>query len=163
MVPKTRMAESTELEVYGTIRAQDLYLHITMFFSSFSEELEDMFEEKEGLGRVGRTPFSTMGLSEDYSNGIHVDERDHYCCFISWFQTRTSFSGKNVKAGGEFLIPEYGIYFSPRHGSTLALESRAIYHGTRKKIGFTQLGIVLLTKKEVVTGGIRRKREIEIL
>lgn len=159
IVPRDQLVRSEVLELCASVLAKSLHAWMLTVFPSFVEQLEGMFEESEGLGRIGTTPYSTMGITEDYSSSPHIDNEDYGFCFISWFHTRTSFpGGKDVRAGGEFYLAEYGVYFRPRHGTALAFHSSKVCHGTRRNIGFTQLGIALLAKKEVADRGTKRNR-----
>jgi hypothetical protein len=157
-VARELLARSEELELYASVMAKSLHGWIAPLFPSLVEQLESLFGEREGLGRIATTPYSTMGVSEDYSAAPHLDQGDFGFCFITWFHARASLPGSHVRAGGEFYLAEYGVYFRPRHGTVLALNSSKVWHGSRRNIGFTQLGVALLAKKKVADGGAKRRR-----
>lgn len=149
-----------ELELYGDIFADYLSKYLSKDFPNAYMELNNLYESSKGLERMRNTPFSSMGITHDYSSLPHIDVQDCCLSFISWFLSRTEYRKFGLCAGGEFILPEYGVYFQPRHGSVMALKSNLVYHGTRKNIGFTQVGVALFTKKKLVYGGEKRKRII---
>jgi len=49
------------------------------------EELVDLHESTKGLGRIGKTPFTTMGIIKNFCNILHVDNNDSMLSYILWF------------------------------------------------------------------------------
>jgi hypothetical protein len=77
---------------------------------------------------------------------------------MSWFQNRLEYFGRDLCAGEEFILPEYGVYIRPRHVAILVVDSKIVYHGTRGNVGFTQVGAVAFTKMKVVSAAKRRSK-----
>lgn len=161
-VPKEDVARAEELELFADMFAEDLYKVIRNYFPQWVRELEDLYDTERGLGKMGNTPFSAMGVTQDYCSMPHLDVQDYSHSFIVWFLTRLQYRGLGLTTGGEFLLPEYGLFFRPRHGTILGFKSRIVYHGTRRNVGFTQVAVALFTKLKIMRGGLKRKSILEL-
>jgi hypothetical protein len=49
------------------------------------DEVENLHKSNEALGRIGKTPFTTMGIIENYSNLSQIDVNDSKFSYIMWF------------------------------------------------------------------------------
>jgi hypothetical protein len=70
--------------------------------------------------------------------------------------------GPSIQARGEFVLLEYKIFFHPQHGSILGIHSNKIYHGTRRNIGYTQVGVILTTKVKIASVGAKIQRDLSL-
>jgi hypothetical protein len=58
---------------------------IIQFFPKCVDEVENLHKSSQGLGRIGKTPFTTMGITKNYSSLSHTDVNDSKCNYIMWF------------------------------------------------------------------------------
>lgn len=94
-------------------------------------------------------PFSLLAVTVDYENESHEDPTDLGKSFLCWLE-------KGKVSGGEFVLDEYGVEFTPRNGSVLWMDCATISHYTKgvvsKNEGSTRVGLGLALKKKSVTG-----------
>jgi hypothetical protein len=87
--PKRKDKKTTpeNMEELGDVLADDLCRNIESSFKSWLTKLESLRSRllALGRGRVGSTPFTTLGVSENYYANAHVDKDDTGMSFIIWF------------------------------------------------------------------------------
>jgi len=60
------------------------------------------------------------------------------------------------------VLPNYRLFFYPKHMYNFKLYSSIIHHGTRRDIGYIQVEVVLTTKVKVVNVGAKRQKILKI-
>lgn len=154
------LATASELEKFGDDFAEEFSDCLKHLFPQRMKSLCLLYEKERSLGRMGSTSFSGLGISKDYSSFPHFDRDDYGYSFIAWYLDRTQYISKGLSAGGEFLLPEYGIFLQPRHGTMFVLDTKRVCHCTRRNIGHTQVGSVAYTKMKVIKCGEKRSAAI---
>jgi len=72
----------------------------------------------------------------------------------------TKFKGHG---GGEFMFVNYRLDFKPNHDNILGLYSNKVHHGIKKNIGYTQVGVVLITKIKIVIASVKKQQAMTFL
>jgi hypothetical protein len=49
------------------------------------ENVEVLHESIVDLGKIGNSPFMTMGITMNFSSLPHIDKNDSMASYISWF------------------------------------------------------------------------------
>jgi len=62
----------------------------------------------------------------------------------------------HVKVGGEFLLPEYGVFILPRNGTTMAFCTNKVLHCTNVARGYDIMGMSYSAKHNVQDKATRR-------
>jgi len=75
-------------------------------------------------------PFSLLCMTHDYHNTPHGDKGDIGMSFILWLQY-----GENLGTGGKFKLVDYGVEFTPEHGSFIYFCSTHVRHYTEAMDG----------------------------
>jgi hypothetical protein len=72
----------------------------------------------------------------------------------------TTFKGHG---GVEFMFVDYRLVFKPNHDNILGLYSNKVHHGIKKNIGYTQVGVILITKIKVVIARVKKQQAMTFL
>ena len=62
--------------------------------------------------------------------------------------------------GGEFLLPEYGVFILPRNGTTVAFSTSTVLHCTNVAHGYNNIGMSYSAKWNVQKKATTRTKEI---
>lgn len=141
------------------------------------------------IGRTGNQGLTTLGITANYFAQPHLDKKDMGFAFLSWFVkgkrllffcysyiiflvriyilliffvwffTEREGVG-HIKMGGEFLLPEYGIFILPRNGTTMAFFTSKVLHCTNVAHGYDNIGMSYSAKHNVQKKATRRTEEI---
>lgn len=116
-----------EIEVFGDYLTHKLTIIFRNLLPSYVQKLESFIQSglHSILGTVGSTCLSTVGITLNYYSQPHLDEEDIGAAFITWFMKEIEDEPRN-KSGGEFMLPEYGIFFVPKNGSVFGFETSDI-------------------------------------
>ena len=68
--------------------------------------------------------------------------------FFSWFFVECEGVG-HIKMGGEFLLPEYGVFILPRNGTTMAFSTSTLLHCTNVAHDYDNIGMSYSAKCNV--------------
>jgi len=67
----------------------------------------------------------------------------------------------HVKCGGEFILPEYKLFVTPKNGLIFAFSTSTILHCTRVASGYDVIGMSCFAKKNVINRASARIEEIK--
>ncbi len=73
----------------------------------------------------------------------------------------TSIAKHDIQVGKELLFLEYRVFFMSQHGTILGLISSKMYHGTKRNIRDTHVGVALIAKAKVAFGGAQKQKTLE--
>ena len=79
--------------------------------------------------------------------------------FFAWFFVEREGFG-HIKVGGEFLLPEYGVFILPRNGTTMAFSTSTVLHCTNVADGYDNIGMSYSAKCNVQKKATTRTEEI---
>lgn len=79
--------------------------------------------------------------------------------FFVWFFVEREGVG-HIKMGGEFLLPEYGVFILPRNGTTMAFSTSTVLHCTNVAHGYDNIGMSYSAKCNVQKKATTRTEEI---
>jgi hypothetical protein len=65
--------------------------------------------------------------------------------FFVWFFVEREGVG-HIKMGGEFLLPEYGVFILPRNGTTVAFSTNTVLHCINVAHGYDNIGMSYSSK-----------------
>jgi hypothetical protein len=74
-----------ELEIFASSLANTFLKFIVQHFPKCVDKVENLHKSNQCLRRIGKTPFATMGITENYSNLPHIDVNDSKFSYIMWF------------------------------------------------------------------------------
>lgn len=67
--------------------------------------------------------------------------------FVCFFVEREGVG--HIKTGGEFLLPEYGVFILPRNRTTTAFSTSTVLHCTNVAHGYDNIGMLHSAKCNV--------------
>ena len=89
--------------------------------------MEEKLRSDGGAWVSSSFPCSSKAVTVGYVSEARVDADDGPG-FIMWYPTPAS--GRGAVSSMAFVMPEYGLYAHPGHGSALCLHSAAVQHYT---------------------------------
>ncbi|CAM6074878.1 unnamed protein product [Sphagnum tenellum] len=148
-----------DLEAYGNAWADKFVdTNLRPHLASWLRELEDVYPEElpKLRARLGKTPFTAMGVTRNYVSAAHTD-RDVLHSVISWFIRG------DVADAGKFVFPGFSLFFRPRSGTVLLLNSSRLSHYTAAILNpaHCQYGCALYVRRSTQTTYVRRQARIE--
>lgn len=66
----------------------------------------------------------------------------------------------HVKSGGEFILPEYELFVTPKDGLIFAFSTSTVLHCTRVAQGYDVIGMLCSAKSNVVDTATSRTQDI---
>lgn len=134
-----------DLTSLGANLADAIFAHLKVNLGSWVDNCESLVPDiLKGFGLLGRTPFTTMGVTSNYRADDHDDPKDIGWGFISWFEKDVSTELPLKRS--VFRIPSFGLFFKPRQGSLIAFKPCEVFHGTARNENYEQLGVSLAMK-----------------
>jgi hypothetical protein len=73
----------------------------------------------------------------------------------------TSIAKHDIQVGKKIFFLEKKVFFMSQHGTILGLFSSKMYHGTKRNIRGTQVGVALIAKAKVAFGGAKKQKTLE--
>jgi hypothetical protein len=142
-------------------------------FPKCIEKIVDFHKSTEGLGRIRKTPFTTMGIIKNFCSIRHVDNNDSMLSYILWFhankflKTTRLISYKFIQQFSkvEYIVEwvcyvirtsfkgrgfdQEGEFKFPKYRIFfMCFQSSKVYHGTTRNIDYR---VPLIAKAIVVT------------
>ena len=141
------------------------------------------------VGRTGNQGLTTLDITSNYFAQPYLDKQDMGFAFLSWFVKGKRLliffililyisvrvyilfilfvwffvereGVGHIKMGGEFLLPEYGIFILPRNGTTMAFSTSKVLHCTNVAHGYDNIGMSYSAKSNVQKKATKRTAEI---
>ena len=85
------------------------------------------------LGRLGNSPFTTMGGTLNYHAGNHCDDKDMGLGVIAWFEQQFKPSCRRTV----FQLSDFGVFFKPRQGTLIMFQPCKVAHLTKRNSGYS--------------------------
>lgn len=158
-IPGFKRPSPQELDLIAGFLAGIVYDMLKNDFRSWTVKMEQLVpcDLTTLLGRLGSSPFTTMGGTLNYHAGNHLDDKDMGLGVIAWFeqQFKPSSCRRTV-----FQLSDFGVFLKPRQGTIIMFQPCKIAHLTKRNIGYPQVGVVFAMKKIVKDGSNKRLEDI---
>lgn len=79
-----------ELEQFAINLIEKLFKLIIKLFLLCIKRVKRLHDSIEGLSKIGKMPFTTMGITKNFSTLLHINKDDTKLSYLVWFHNNES-------------------------------------------------------------------------